>query len=140
MRLLLCLQPQVFTVCPNHEMVMFQPRTVTTLYLGSVANYTFYSNPFTPPVSTGFLYLFISPLYPTTPPSVGFVVISPLFCTHSPPFLLSQITVHLDIACTLHTPASDICLCAQRHVTTSVPVSCYCAPSPPAVLGLIPGP
>ena len=35
---LLFLLPPVLGVCPNHEVVMFQPRTVTHLYLGSVVS------------------------------------------------------------------------------------------------------
>ena len=57
--------PPVCTMCPNHEVVVFQPRTGTAPDLGSVANYTFYSNSPDPSVSTNFLNIFISPLYST---------------------------------------------------------------------------
>ena len=58
----------VRAVCPNHEVVVFQPRKGTTPYLRSVANSKFYYSPTAPPVSTVFLDLFIYPLYPTPPP------------------------------------------------------------------------
>ena len=47
-----CFRPPVRVVCPNHEVVLFQPRTGTTPYLGSVANFTFYTSLPTPPVAT----------------------------------------------------------------------------------------
>ena len=37
----LCFGPPVRAVCPNHEVVVFQPRAGNALYLGSVTNYTF---------------------------------------------------------------------------------------------------
>ena len=61
----LCFRPPVRAVCQNHEVVVFQPQTGTALDLVSVANYKFYSNPPTPTVSTGFLDLFIYPIYTT---------------------------------------------------------------------------
>ena len=48
------LWPQVYVVCPNHEVVVFQPWIGTTPYLGSVDNYAFYSKPPAPLVSTVF--------------------------------------------------------------------------------------
>ena len=54
--------PPVRAVCPNYEVVVFQPWTGTALDLGSVANYAFYSNPPDPPVSTFFSGYFLSPL------------------------------------------------------------------------------
>ena len=63
--LLFCFQLAFRAMCPNHELVVFQPQTWTDMYIGSVTNYTFYYNPTAPAVSTNFLYLFISPLYPT---------------------------------------------------------------------------
>ena len=36
--LLLFIWPPFYGVCPNHEVVMFQPQTVTPQYLGSVVN------------------------------------------------------------------------------------------------------
>ena len=49
---LLCLRPQVLEVCPYNEVVVFQPQSGISTDLGFVANYTFYSNPPTTPVST----------------------------------------------------------------------------------------
>ena len=81
--MLLCFWPSVHAVCPNHEVVVFRPWTVITPDLGSVANYTFYSNPPAPPVSTVFMDIFVSPLYSTTPPSVALVVVASIYCNLS---------------------------------------------------------
>ena len=43
--LLLYFRPADSVMCPNHDVVVFQPQKWTDLYLGSVANYKFYSNP-----------------------------------------------------------------------------------------------
>ena len=94
--LLFCIWPPFRVVCPNHEVVVFQPWAGTAPYLGSVANYTSCSNPPAPPVSTDFLDLFILP-YPTAPPSLALSVVSPLLCTVSPPPLLAKSAVHLDV-------------------------------------------
>ena len=59
--------PPVRTVCPNHDVVVFQPRTGTAPDLVSVANYTFYYNRPAPPVSTVFLDLVIYLFHPTDP-------------------------------------------------------------------------
>ena len=70
-RLFFCLCPAAYVVCPNNKSVVFQPQTGTAPDLGFVANYTFYYNPPAPPFSTGFLGLFIFPLYPTVPPIIS---------------------------------------------------------------------
>ena len=118
-KVLLCLRPPVRGVCPNHEVVVFQPWTGTAPDLGAVANYTFYSNPPAPPVSTGLLDIFIYPLYPTAPPSVSFVLVSHLSCTLSPPHLPKQISVHLEVTYTHRPPSSASRLCAPHRVPTS---------------------
>ena len=61
------LRPLVRLLFPNHEMMVFQPQTGTAPDLGFIADYKFYSNPPAPPVSTGFMDIFIYPLYPTAP-------------------------------------------------------------------------
>ena len=54
-----CFRPPVRVVCPNHEMVGFQPWTRTAPDLGSVTNaYTYYIPP-APPVPTVF-WIFVS--------------------------------------------------------------------------------
>ena len=98
--------PPVHAVFLNHEVVVFQPQTGTAPDLGFVANYTFYYSPPALPVSTIFLDVFIYPLYPTPPPSVAFVVLTPLYCTRSPPPLPERNAVHLDVVPTRHPPAS----------------------------------
>ena len=65
--LLLYFFPEVGVMCLNHDVVVFQPWTGTALYLGFFTNYTFYSNPPAPSVSTNFLDLCIAPLYPINP-------------------------------------------------------------------------
>ena len=112
-KVLLCLRPPVRAVRPNHEVAVFQPWTGTAPNLGSVANCNFYSNPPAPPVSTGFLDIFIYPLYPTAPPSVSFVLVFHLSCTLSPPHLPEQISVHLDVThhpAIRHLPPAILCL------------------------------
>ena len=99
-------QPPARVVCPNHEVVLFQTRTGTSLYLCSVSNYTFYSSPPAPPVSTVFLGLLNSPLYPNAPPLVAFVVVSSFSCNRSARTLPEQNSVHLDIVSTHQPPAS----------------------------------
>ena len=125
---------------PNHDVVVFQTLTRTASYLGSILNYTFYSNSTAPPVSTSFLDLFISPFYPNAPPSVAFVVVAPLYCTHIPPPLPEQSTIQLEFTRTLYPPASAARLCALRHVPASATVSCYCAPPhfPPSAYSQVP--
>ena len=58
---ILYFQPPDRVVCPNHEVVMFQPRTGTAPDLGSIDNFTFYNSPPAPPVSTNFLDIFLPP-------------------------------------------------------------------------------
>ena len=83
----MCYRPPVRAVCSNHEVVVFQPRTVTDPYLGSVANITTIIalmphlfqpcsgslsppldlSPIAPPYFTHRCHFFLSlhPLYPT---------------------------------------------------------------------------
>ena len=66
-----CYRPPVRVVCLNHEVVDFQPRTVTAPDLGSGANaYTYYI-PTAPPIPTVFFVFFPLPmgLSPIAPPS-----------------------------------------------------------------------
>ena len=120
-------------VYPNHEVVVFQPREGTALYLGSLDKYTSYSNPPAPPVSTNFLDLFIS-TYPIAPPISSVLRhISPIMNpipTSSPgmkirpPGLLP------------HPPfpsASDARPCAPHRVPASAAVSRLC--TNPKVVG-----
>ena len=83
--MLFCFCPPIHLVCLNNEVVVFRSRTGTAPNLGSVADYNFYSNYPAPPVSADFLGIFIFPLYLTSLPSVAFVVVAPLSCTHYPP-------------------------------------------------------
>ena len=85
----MCFWSPVPEICPIHEVVVLQPWTGTTPYLGYVSNYTSSYNPPAPPVSTNFLDLFTSP-YTNAFPSVAFSVVAPLSFTHSPPSLLAR--------------------------------------------------
>ena len=125
--LLLCFRPADRVMCPNHEVVVFQPWTWTDPYVGSVANYTFYSYPPAPPDSTNFLYLFIVPLCPIFLPSFVFLLISPLSSTRYPPTLSSRITFHLNIERTRHPPASADRLSTQHHVSICAVLYYDCA-------------
>ena len=59
----LCYWPPVRLVCPNHDVVILQPRTGTAPELGSVAN--FYNFKYIPPASSG---LTVSGLLKFPPP------------------------------------------------------------------------
>ena len=110
MMLLLCFWPPVRVMCLNHDVVVLQPWSETALDLGSVANYTSYSNPPLLPVSTSFLDIFIYPFYPNAPPSVLLFVVSLLSCTCSPTTLPARRAVHLDVDRSVHPPASAACI------------------------------
>ena len=116
-------------VCLNHEVVVSQLRKWTAPDLGSVANYTFYSNPTAPPAPTGFTDISIHPLYPTATTSLAFVVIAPLSCTRYPPPFHAQSSTHLDVARTCHPPDSAACLCASLHAPASSAMPHECAPT-----------
>ena len=62
-----CYRPPVRAVCLNHEVVVFKPRVGNAPHLGSVANYTSYSNPPDPRASTDFLFLFFPPSILSSP-------------------------------------------------------------------------
>ena len=129
--MLLCFQTSVCAICPNHEVVVFQPWTGTDPYLGSIANYTFYYNPPAPPVSTNFC-IFSFPPY----------VLSSSYqlCSSSQP-LSQALTPHRisykkerstwTSTATCQPPASATCLCAQRHVSIFAAFSDECATPPP---------
>ena len=125
----------VCAVCPNHEVVVFQPWTGTAPDLGFIANYTFLFYPSHPTCINFFLGLFISLLYPTSTPSLAFVIAVPLFFTPSPPPLPAQKYVYLDVVPTRYPSASAAWLCAPRCVPESAAVSCVrstplCHPQP----------
>ena len=127
-------------VCPNHEVVVLQYQIGTAPDLGSIANYNFYSNSPAPPVSTNFMDMFISTLYPTSPQSLAFVLVSPLSCNRSPPPLLEQSAVHLDVTHIHHPPASASCLYAPHRVPASAlcPVTVYPPPFLPLACSQVP--
>ena len=68
----MCNWPPVHEVCPNFEVVVFQPRIVTPPHLGTVAIVTkFISSPPAPPDSTIFLYISFPSSILTPPPSIS---------------------------------------------------------------------
>ena len=123
-----CCCVSIYVLCTNHEVVVFQPRIGTALDLGSVANYTFYSNPPAPPFSTGLLGIFISHLYPTAPPSVVFVVVALSLSTalHLLSHRKSPYTCTSPAPATRQTPQ----LVSAPRVPVSAVVSRDCAPPP----------
>ena len=129
--LLLCNWPPVNEVCLNHEVVVFQPCTVTPPHLGSIAIVTtFIYSPSAPPDSTIFLYhYFPSSILPLPPSSAVHRCIPIPICTHSPP-LPERSAAHLDVDRNRHLPASAACLCVPLRVPSSDAVSRYCAPPP----------
>ena len=135
--LLLCFRPSVHVMCPNHDVVVFQPCTGTAPYLGSGAKYTFYSNPPSPPVLTNFLDIFIVPICPIAPPSVVFLLIPPISIIPSPPSLPSLINFHLDIYRSCHPPAFATRLFSLPRMSTCSALSHDCAIIPFAALGMI---
>ena len=134
--LLLCVWPSVCVMCPNHDVVVFQPWTGTAPYLGSVANYTFYSNPPSPSVSTIFSgyfdcsHLSYRPTIRRVPPHTPYL-------NHS---LLpsSTITNQLPPGHRPHPPTtslcrSSICSAPRVYMFRLVPRLCYhslCLPQP----------
>ena len=129
-KVMLCLRPPVRAVRPNHEVAVFQPWTGTAPNLGSVANCNFYSNPPAPPVSTGFLDIFIYPLYPTAPPisiiCPGIPSILHPLSTSSPKTNIRPPGSHL------HPPSAILCLSSLRPTPCAYfcIVSCDCALPP----------
>ena len=142
--------PPARPVCPNHELVEFEPRTVTGPDLGSVANtYTIFLSP-CPTCSNRVLdHLFPSPwAYLLPPPHISPVdAVYLSLCTRfSLPILLgSGATVHLDdapclpaaTACLHFTPLPDgpkeflaqACACLPPYV---------CPPLPPSTCAQVP--
>ena len=117
-------QPPVQTVCPNYEVVVFQPWTVTATYLGSVAIFNnFILAPPAPPVSTVSGYFYITSSSYRPPHQQPFVIITPLCSTCYPTPLLERSSVHLDVAHTRHPPSSATCICAPHRVPESSAVS-----------------
>ena len=99
----------------NHEVVMFQHRTGTSPYLGSVTKYNFFLF-LLPHLSLPFFWIFLLDPPSYRPPiriqsSSNFSLIF----TCSPPSLLEQAVAHLYIACTRHLPASVACICAPQQ-------------------------
>ena len=127
----LCLRPPVRAVCPNHEVLMFQPWTVITPNLGSVANYTFYSNPPAQPVSTIFLDFFVYPLYSNTPHQQR-SYLYPLYLASAPHLLYQNkvlSTWKSPTPATRHLPASNSHLCALHLMPVSTPCPVTVRPS-----------
>ena len=120
-KVLLCFRLPVCAVCMNHEVVVSQTRTGNSPDLGSVANYTFYSNSPAPPVSTGFMDISIHPLYPTAYRSVAFLLVAPLSCTHFPPTLLAQSAVHLDCSQVPVSPWRVLSHCGSLRTFLTLP-------------------
>ena len=71
--------PPLGEVCPNYEVVEFQPRTVTPPHIGSVDFRYILIQPFRPPVSSPVFWIVCFPLFPTASPYVAIHPQRPLF-------------------------------------------------------------
>ena len=133
--LLLCFRPAVRAMCPNNAVAVFQPWTGTAPYLGSITNFTFYSNPPALPVSKTFMDIFIFTLYPTAPLSFAFLLVSPISCTRSPLPLPSRINLKLDI----YRTCQPLPFVSSTHAVCLrvTPCNMNVLPPPYAALGLI---
>ena len=145
---LLLFWPPFHVVCPNNELVVFQPQTGTatdlvpvaiiiTLILDSSYHICFNIYPWIIPC-------FPLP-YPPPPPLVTVRSrITSICCTGYPSPLPAQNAVHLDINHTRHLPASYARLCALHRVPSSFDVYCVrliplCHPWPASWYLLDPG-
>ena len=128
-----CNCPPVHEVCPNYDVVMFQPRTETPPHLGSVASVTNLIQPSCPTCFYHFSGSSFSLLYPISHLSAAVHRRSPLSvcCTRSPPSLPEQSTTHLDAARTRHLPDSADSICVQRRVTVYDAITRDCSAPPP---------
>ena len=109
-----------------------KPWTGTDLCLGSVAIVKFFIE-----VSScltcfnRFWIFYVSLLCTTIPSSVTFVLHRISLCnTHSPPPILSQNAVHLDVSYICHPPASATIIYAPHYVPASASVYCIRLPPP----------
>ena len=131
--LLLYFRTPVCAVCMNHEVVVLQHLTGNAPYLGSVANFTSYTSPPTPPVSTNFLDLFISPSLSYRPPHQYHLSPYSLSIVPAPHFLSRRealFTFNMDAARPRHLPASAARLCALRRMPGSSDMSHDCTTPP----------
>ena len=103
---------------------MLQPRIVTTTYLGSVPIVdNLYSCPSGPTCLNRF-WIFLDSLLLLPPPhQQPFVVVTPLHSTRSPPPLLVQNAVHLDVAHTRHPPPASLRRSSLRRMPASAAIS-----------------
>ena len=84
--LLLLTLPPVREVCPNHELVMFQPWTENSLYVGSFDILTLFIVSPSPPDSTIFwIFVFLPQAYSCLPPSVTIQRRSTLYLSPASP-------------------------------------------------------
>ena len=118
-----CIWSPVREVCPNYEVVVFRPRTVTPPQLGSVEIVTLKLS-LPPHLFLLFVWVFLlSPHSYCSPICSRSSSNSSLVCTRSPPPLPERSAAHLDVNCTRHPPASAACLCALHHVPVSATVT-----------------
>ena len=140
--MLLCFWPPVRDLCPNYEVVIFQPRTVTPPHIGSRLLFL-HSN-----LALPYHLFLLLPLDFSFPPlfyrlpihSRSFLKLSRI--TRSPPPLMVQSAAHLGAARTCHPPPAS-----TRRLSLQ-PALCACIwlrfpfgwALPFATLGLHPGP
>ena len=116
-------------VCPNYEVVVLQPQTLTTLHLG-YCRLTLHFNISVPPhiLLLSFMeHSFPSCSYRLTIRSL--LLSKPYPLSRYPPPLPVQSSYHLGVALTRHPPASAARLCAPRRVPAyAVVPSLVCSP------------
>ena len=126
-------------VCPNYEVVVLQPQTVTPTHLGSVATITIKLD-LTPHLFLPFVWIFpLNPPYYCQPIRSRSLSKSSLICTCSPPPLLARSAAHLDVARTRHPTYSAACLYARAVYLRLPPLPWLFSPHF-AALVLRPGP
>ena len=117
-----CYRPPAHTVCLNHEVVEFQPRTVTAPDLVSGANAYTYSIPPSPPVITVFCVI-------VSPSPRAYILLPPPSCTRQLRFSLYLRTrfylPHITRVRSDRPPGRRLCLPAST--------ACMCFAPMPAV-------
>ena len=132
--MLLYLLPPVCGVCPNYEVVVFQPQTLIPPHIGYRC-LTLHFNLAVPPHL--FLLLFMYHSFPPLSYRLSIRILSslkPSRFTRSPPPLPVQSAAHLGVDLTRHPSDFAACPCAQCLVPASATVSRAGALPPPLVI------
>ena len=120
------IRPPVHVVCPNIEVVVFQPCKGTAQYLVSVASITHFIQSLPPHLLLPFSWIsiFLSSVLLSPPSVIVRHCITSLYCTWYPHPLPARNAIHLDDVHTRHLTSSAAWLWSQRRVPASAAVSC----------------